>query len=108
MPQVIVAKIDVTKIDKARLFAGRNGAQYLDIVLIPTRDDRYGNSHIITQSVSKEEREKGIKGAILGNAKTMRSRSSGPGDNDSESKPTGTGAGSKPAKSEGPDADCPF
>lgn len=65
---MIRCKIDVTKIDKARLFTGQKGI-YLDLTLIETPNDPYGNSHMIVQDVGKEDREKGIKGAILGNAK---------------------------------------
>lgn len=68
---MIAIKIDVTKIEKERLFQGKNGAQYLDCVLIDTPNDKWGNSHMVVQSVSKEEREAGKKGPILGNAKTV-------------------------------------
>lgn len=77
MPNLITAKLDVTKIEKARLFPGKNGAKYLDIVLIPTTDDRYGNTHMVVQAVTKEEREAGTRGPILGNAKQLDSRSEG-------------------------------
>ncbi len=65
---MITAKINVSKIDKARLFKGEKGT-YLDIVLVETPDSQYGDDYVIYQSVSKEEREKGVKGAILGNGK---------------------------------------
>lgn len=66
----ILGKIDCTKIDKARLFAGNNGAKYLDIViLVRDEKDQYGNRGMICQSVSKEEREQGVRGPILGNIK---------------------------------------
>lgn len=69
---MITAKIDVTKIEKARLYKGEKGT-YLDIVLIPTQDNSYyGNDYMIVQSVTKDEREAGIKGAILGNAKIIK------------------------------------
>jgi hypothetical protein len=68
---MIVLKIDVTKIDKSRLFEGKNGAKYLDAVLIETPNNQYGDSHMIAQSVTKEERLAGVKGAIIGNAKTI-------------------------------------
>ena len=73
---IIKVKIDVTKIDKARLFAGKNGAKYLDCTLIERRDgrDQYGNDFMITQDVSKEERLAGVKGAILGNAKYLEAK----------------------------------
>lgn len=68
---MLTAKIDLNKVDKTKLFAGKNGAQYLDVVLIETPNNRYGDSHMVCQSVSREDRAKGIKGAILGNARTV-------------------------------------
>ena len=47
-------RIDVTKIEKARLYAGAKGT-YLDL----------------TTSVDKEEREQGVKTPILGNVKVF-------------------------------------
>ena len=65
-------KIDVSKIDKARLFKGQKGV-YLDAtVFIDTAQlDQWGNSGMITQDVKKEEKDQGIKGAILGNCKVF-------------------------------------
>lgn len=73
---IIKAKIDVTKIEKGRLFIGKNGAKYLDCTLLESRDgvDKYGNHFMIVQDVSKDERLAGVKGAIIGNAKKMESR----------------------------------
>ncbi|AUR85399.1 hypothetical protein NVP1074O_31 [Vibrio phage 1.074.O._10N.222.49.B7] len=63
-------KLDVTKIDKARLFNGQKGT-YLDATVFIDLDelDQYGNSGMITQDVSKEEKQQGVKGNILGNCK---------------------------------------
>lgn len=63
-------KIDVTKIDKAYLFKGKSGT-YLDATLMDNREgpDQYGNDGFIVQDVGKENREKGIKGPIIGNWK---------------------------------------
>ena len=63
-------KIDVKKIDKARLFQGKQ-AVYLDATIFLDTDnvDQYGNHGMITQDVSKEERANGVKGNILGNGK---------------------------------------
>lgn len=72
MSNIITAKINVTAIDKAKLFNGEKGT-YLDIVLIPTPEGKYGD-YMVVQSVTKEEREAGIKGAILGNAKNAGQR----------------------------------
>ncbi len=71
MQSIIAGKIDCTKIEKARLFSGKAGQKWLDVVLIPTPNSKYDDDYVICQSVSKEEREKGIKGPILGNAKIL-------------------------------------
>ena len=65
-------KIDVTKIDKARLFAGQKG-KYLDATIFVdlAELDQYGNSGMITQDVSKEEKQQGVNGNILGNGKVF-------------------------------------
>ena len=65
-------KINVSKIDKARLFAGQQG-KYLDATVFIDLDqlDQYGNSGMITQDVSKEEKQQGVKGNILGNCKVF-------------------------------------
>lgn len=65
-------KLDVTKIDKARLFSGQKGT-YLDATVFIDIDqlDQYGNSGMITQDVSKEEKQQGVKGNILGNCKVF-------------------------------------
>jgi hypothetical protein len=65
----ISIKLDVTKIDKAKLYKGDKGT-YLDAtILMKDEPDQYGNIGMIVQNVSKEEREAGVKGAILGNVK---------------------------------------
>lgn len=65
-------KIDVSKIDKARLFKGQKGT-YLDATVFVDLDesDQYGNNGMITQNVTKEERESGTRGEILGNCKVF-------------------------------------
>jgi hypothetical protein len=65
-------KIDVTKIDKALLFKGAKGA-YLDATVFIDIDtpDQYGNNGMVTQGISKEARDAGEKGPILGNVKVF-------------------------------------
>ena len=71
MSKLIAIKIDVSKIDKDRLFQGKKGS-YLDAtVFLNDEEGQYGDNGMITQSVSKEEREAGIKGNILGNVKIL-------------------------------------
>lgn len=63
---MITLNIDIDKIDNDKLFKGKKGT-YLDAVLIETPKGH--NDYMIVQSVSKADRDAGIKGAILGNAK---------------------------------------
>ena len=68
----ISVKIDVTKIDKARLFKREKGT-YLDLTtFIDTEQaDKFENHGFISQSVSKEERDEGIQTPILGNCRVF-------------------------------------
>ena len=61
--------INVEKIDKSKLYKGKKGT-YLDMTaFIGGETDEYGNHGMITQALSKEDRESGKQGAILGNSK---------------------------------------
>ena len=68
----VTVRIDVSKIDKSKLYKGAKGT-YLDCSTYIELDefDQYNNSGFIAQAVSKEEREQGVKGAILGNVKVF-------------------------------------
>ena len=78
MKKTIALKIDVSKIDKNRLYKGKKGT-YLDAILhFDDRQDKYDNNGMIVQSVSKEERDNGVKGEILGNAKLLWSEDAKP------------------------------
>ena len=81
---MIIAKIDVTKLDKGHFFKGQKGI-YADLVLIPNKEgvDQYGNDGFVSQGVSKEAREKGEKGKIVGNYKKVNR-----GGDKAEPKPT--------------------
>lgn len=66
------ASIDVTKIDKSKLVVGKKG-KYLNITSFfdVHNKDQYENNGMITESVSKEQREAGQRGTILGNIKVF-------------------------------------
>ena len=68
----VSVKLNLSKIDKARLFKGEKGT-YLDATMFIDLDNQgqYGDNGMITQDVSKEEREQGVKSAILGNVKVF-------------------------------------
>jgi len=82
-------KIDVTKIDKARLFDGKKG-KYLDATVFIDLDNKgeYGDNGMITQDVSKQEKEAGERGAILGNATIFWSDSGARNDNQASQRPS--------------------
>ncbi len=65
-------RIDVSKIEKARLYKGEKGT-YLDLTTFVDLDnkDQYDNNGFISQDVSKEERVTGLRGPILGNVKVF-------------------------------------
>lgn len=65
-------RIDVTKIDKERLYKGKKGT-YLDLVTFVDLDnrDQYDNNGFISQSTTKEERDAGVQTAILGNVRVI-------------------------------------
>lgn len=73
----ILCKINVSKIEKNRLFKGEKGT-YLDCALVPSTNNQYGDDFMIVQSVSKEERQQGVKGPIIGNAKFVVKKASAP------------------------------
>jgi len=72
---MIKVSIDVTKIEKHRLFEGKprqsDGGipKYLSCALLENKDgpDKHGNQGFIVQDVSKAESESGVKGVIIGN-----------------------------------------
>ncbi len=91
MSDIIAVKINVSKVDKARLFQGKSG-KYLDVLLLPNRSgvDQYGNDYMVVQSVGKEERAAGVRGAILGNGRTLTptARAASPAAVDAATTPT--------------------
>jgi len=91
----VTLKINVKEIDKARLFNGQKGI-YLDATVFIDLDqlDQYGNSGMITQDVSKEERDQGVRGNILGNAQVFWKDSGQPPQKQSQTEPANTGRAS--------------
>lgn len=65
----ISVRIDVTKIDKSRLYQGAKGT-YLDLTTFVSDElDQYENNGFISQSLTAEEREAKVQTPILGNVK---------------------------------------
>ena len=68
----LALKINLSEIDMARVFQGKKW-QYLDATIFVDMAelDQYGNSGMITQDVSKEEKAQKVQGKILGNGKVF-------------------------------------
>jgi hypothetical protein len=69
MSDKISAKIEVGAIDKQYLFEGKGGKRYLDIILLPSTNSKFGDDFMIVQAIPKALRDSGQRGPILGNAK---------------------------------------
>ena len=67
----IEIKIDVTKIDKARIYPGKKG-KYITLTSFvnPDDEDQYGNNGFITHARNKDE-DKSVKLPILGNVRVF-------------------------------------
>ena len=65
----ITLRINVSKILKDHLYAGKNG-KLLDLVVWPNKDgaDQFGNTHYVVQELSRAARDAGDRGPIIGNA----------------------------------------
>ena len=66
--------IDVTKIDKKRLYKGDKGTYLNFSVVVRDEPDQYGNDGFVAEDITKEEREAGQKGTILGNVRKVEKR----------------------------------
>jgi hypothetical protein len=74
MARLVSIKIDLSKIDKSRIFESqKTGAKYLDITGVLTdTPDKYENNGFVKQNTTKEERESGLQLPIVGNFKLLK------------------------------------
>ncbi len=61
----------VIRVAHSRIKMHANGKAYLNLDCVENKNGvgQYGDSHFVAEVVSKEQREAGEKGAIIGNAK---------------------------------------
>lgn len=85
---MIRAKIDVKKISKELLFQGKT-ALYLDCTFMENRDgpDKFGQDGFIVQDISKERRDAGERGPIIGNWKHVGQKQAPPQQRQASSQP---------------------
>jgi hypothetical protein len=70
MSKPITISINLSKLDKRYFHEGKNG-KYLNLAMFQNRDGAgtYGDTHYLVQDIPKEARDRGERGAIVGNAK---------------------------------------
>ncbi len=70
-----IININLDKIENKHVVKGEKG-EYLNLIMFENKNgpDQFGNDGFVVQGVSKEDREKGIKGQILGNFKHFKPR----------------------------------
>ena len=61
--------IDVTKIDKKKIYEGKKGKYYKVRVVLKDELDQFGNTGFVQTASTKEEREQGYEASFLGNLK---------------------------------------
>lgn len=89
MAKMMYGSIDLNKIEKSKIITtdknGNNfesGAKYLNVVVwVNEQNDQYGNIASIQQSITKEEREQGVKANYIGNLKHYEAQQQTPLDN---------------------------
>ena len=66
----MTVKVNMDKLDDAHIVKGARG-RWLDLILIPTPNNAYGYDNMVVQAVTKKAREKGQRGAIVGNTRQI-------------------------------------
>lgn len=96
---MISIRITREKVAMEHCYVGAKGT-YLDMILMDNKDgkDKYGNDGFVVQSVSKEKRQQGVKGPIIGNWRRIGE----------DAKPKQAAATPAIPAAEDPDQDIPF
>ena len=71
MASIISASIDLTKIDKAKIYEGKKGKYYPITVVLNDEPGQYGDSGYIMTEQTKEERDAKTQKQYLGNVKVV-------------------------------------
>jgi hypothetical protein len=70
---MINISIDLNKVDKTKLRKHANGALYYNLTIDELREvGKFGETHTVYESQTKEEREKKVKRNYVGNGKEFK------------------------------------
>lgn len=72
MARTFELNIDVTKIDKDKIYVGKKGKYYKVRVVLKDEEDQFGNTGFVQTASSKEERDAGYEASYLGNLKEVK------------------------------------
>jgi hypothetical protein len=71
MASIISASIDLTKIDKNKIYEGKKGKYYPLTIVLNDEVGQYGDSGYIQTEQTKEERDAKVPKTFLGNTKVV-------------------------------------
>tara|TARA_R110000787_G_scaffold239220_1_gene345347 strand:- start:765 stop:1094 length:330 start_codon:yes stop_codon:yes gene_type:complete len=71
MASLISANLDLTKIDKSKIYEGKKGKYYPVTIVINDELGQFGDSGYVQTEQTKEEREAKIPKSFLGNCKVV-------------------------------------
>lgn len=71
MASIISANIDLTKIDKSKIYEGKKGKYYPISVVLNDEPGQYGDSGYIMTEQTKDERDAKMQKQYLGNVKVV-------------------------------------
>ena len=71
MASIISANIDLTKIDKSKIYEGKKGKYYPVTIVLNDEPGQYGDSGYIQTEQTKEERDAKQPKSYLGNVKVV-------------------------------------
>lgn len=70
--KIILASINLNKINKSKLIKGKDGNEYLNISIICNdSENEWGKDVTITEGQSEQERKDKVKKNFIGNGKTV-------------------------------------
>lgn len=71
MANIISASIDLTKIDKTKIYEGKKGKYYPITIVLNDEVGQYGDSGYIQTEQTKDERDAKLPKTFLGNCKVV-------------------------------------
>ena len=76
MASIISANIDLTKVDKSKIYEGKKGKYYPITIVLNDEVGQFGDSGYIQTEQTKEERDAKTPKSFLGNVKVVWSNGS--------------------------------